>query len=175
MFYIRLQNCLFSYAGEADAVEQLTLWFKDKIKVLDKGKVSILESEDYEDNTWRTILAFHDSNGESYSLGCYKVYQESYYTSASSLKKEREGMKQHLKTVVCPNLQKFANKDYQSISEIEIDRRKLEYEFSTKEEDFIFYQTFFEFEIIYENVYFEQSIVETLRTKQEKQTRKKVK
>ena len=65
-------------------------------------------------------------------------------------------------------MQRFAEKPYQSLFQIKTSLRQLEHFLSSKHEEFIFYQTLFEFEIFDVNCYIEQSIVETLENKRKK-------
>lgn len=154
MFCIKIQDSLFVFKHEADAVEQLTLWFKDKIQVLDKGSINILNLE--EDDTWRTSYALQNKN----RIGYFKTY--SYDTLFDRIK-EQNTFKSYLKEIIYPELRKFAEKPYQSILQIKNEQSQLENFLSFRHENFSFYQTLFEFEIFEEKCYFEQSIVETLK------------
>lgn len=160
MFHIELSGCLFSYASESDAVEQLMLLFKDKIQVLNEGTPHVLN--DNENETWKTFLACQDKTPTGY----FKVYQTD--DGFSNNKKERKECKIYLKDIIYPELKRFAEKTYQSLSEIKTDANRLEYFLCSKHEEFIFYQILFEFKIFDENCYMEQSIVETLENKRKK-------
>jgi len=154
MFCVKIQDSLFAYKNEADAVEQLTLWFKDKIQVLDKGSINIVNLE--EDDTWRTSYALQDKN----PIGYFKTYN---YDTFFNPIKEQNAFKSYLKEIIYPELQKFAEKPYQSILQIKNNQYQLEKFLSFKDEKFSFYQTLFEFEIFKEKCYFEQSIIQTLK------------
>jgi hypothetical protein len=165
MFAIKIKDNLFCFDYEADAIEQFMIWFRKEVEFIYSKKDELIIEFDEDTSAWlKDDVFLYQANKLAVYFGSFSVLDNE---RQSVVIEEREQNQKNL-LVIVQTLKDFSEKThFNSLKVVDEEFKRMKQKFYS---EFEFDLNYCEFNIFYNKVYSNQSILETL--KQEKGNQK---